>query len=34
MDIEWSRQERAFRDEVQEFFATHLTDADCEPPVG
>ena len=26
MEIEWSRQERAFRDEVQGFFATHLTD--------
>jgi alkylation response protein AidB-like acyl-CoA dehydrogenase len=26
MDIEWSRQECAFRDEVRAFFATHLTD--------
>jgi alkylation response protein AidB-like acyl-CoA dehydrogenase len=26
MDIEWSPQERAFRDEVRQFFAAHLTD--------
>jgi alkylation response protein AidB-like acyl-CoA dehydrogenase len=26
MDIEWSPQERAFRDEVREFFRTHLTE--------
>ena len=26
MDIEWSVQERAFRDEVRAFFSTHLTD--------
>jgi len=26
MDIEWSSHERAFREEVRHFFATHLTD--------
>jgi hypothetical protein len=26
MDIEWSPAERAFRDEVREFFAASLTD--------
>ncbi|MET0657816.1 MAG: acyl-CoA dehydrogenase family protein [Steroidobacteraceae bacterium] len=26
MDIEWRPEERAFRDEVREFFRTHLTD--------
>jgi alkylation response protein AidB-like acyl-CoA dehydrogenase len=26
MDIGWSSQEQAFRDEVREFFRTHLTE--------